>query len=46
MQRMVLIYVQPCNAKLEDIAVLLLGHKSDRKDDNDEDLQLVSGTEY
>lgn len=41
-----LIYVQPYNAKWEDIALLLLSHKSDRKWDNDVDLQPVGGTEY
>lgn len=41
-----LIYVQPHNAKLEDIALLWLSHKSDRKQDNDVDLQPIGGTEY
>lgn len=41
-----LINVQPDNAKLEDIAALLLSHKSDRKWDNDVDLQPFGGTEY
>lgn len=44
--RMGLINVQPDNAKLEDIATLLLGHNSDRKWDNDVDLQPFGGTEY
>lgn len=37
--RMGLIYAQSYDAKLEDIAALLLCHKNDRKWDNDVDLQ-------